>query len=200
MAGEDNAFTSQDATAYFQRVAKDRLELVMEMEADRMINLRLLEESDVLTERKVILEERRSRVDNNPSSILSEQMTAGLYQSHIPMELRSSAGSTRSPRSAPKDATDFYKLYYAPNNAILVIAGDVTAEEVKKLAKKTYGKIKPRAERVRRAAPAASPGTPPRCVSSLKIRGRGARPTQRFYLAPSYKTAELRRSGGPRIC
>ncbi|MEJ2117384.1 MAG: pitrilysin family protein, partial [Alphaproteobacteria bacterium] len=79
--GQDNAFTSQDVTAYFQRVAADRLKLVMEMEADRMVNLRL-NKDDVNNERKVILEERRSRVDNDPSGIMSEQMGAALYLAH----------------------------------------------------------------------------------------------------------------------
>src|SRR3977135_497731 len=79
--GEDNAFTNHDVTAYFQRVAKDRLPLVMSMEADRMVNLRLTED-DVATERDVILEERRSRVDNDPGSILQEQMMAALYENH----------------------------------------------------------------------------------------------------------------------
>ena len=81
MGGQDNAFTSQDATAYFQRIAKDRLAKVMEMEADRMVNLRLTE-AEVLTEREVILEERRSRVENNPQAVLDEQMNAVLYYSH----------------------------------------------------------------------------------------------------------------------
>ncbi|MGE0612493.1 MAG: M16 family metallopeptidase [Hyphomicrobiales bacterium] len=79
--GQDNAFTSNDATAYFQRVAKDRLPLMMKMESDRMANLKL-DPDDVRTERKVILEERRSRVDNDPASNLVEQMKATLYQSH----------------------------------------------------------------------------------------------------------------------
>src|SRR5690606_18553851 len=80
LGGQDNAFTSQDATAYFQRIAKERLGQVMSMEADRMVNLRLTD-NEVLTERDVILEERRSRVDNNPSAILAEQMDATLYRS-----------------------------------------------------------------------------------------------------------------------
>ena len=81
LGGNDNAFTSHDATAYFQRVAKDRLPQVMAMEADRMVNLQLAEK-EVLTERDVILEERRSRVENNPSAILDEQMSAALYRNH----------------------------------------------------------------------------------------------------------------------
>ena len=91
--GQDNAFTGHDVTAYFQRIAKERLPTVMEMEADRMANLRLTEE-DVVTERKVILEERRSRIENNPGSILHEQMMAALYPT-IPTASRSSAGSMR---------------------------------------------------------------------------------------------------------
>ena len=81
LGGQDNAFTGQDATAYFQRIAKDRLKTVMEMEADRMVNLRLTEK-EVATERDVILEERRSRIDNNPSALLDEQMKAALYMNH----------------------------------------------------------------------------------------------------------------------
>ena len=102
--GEDNAFTNHDVTAYFQRVAKDRLPTVMAMEADRMANLRLSEE-DVATERNVILEERRSRVDNDPSSILQEQMMSALYANH-PMASRSSAGRTRLPRSTARMRSD----------------------------------------------------------------------------------------------
>ena len=82
LGGQDNAFTSQDVTAYFQRIARDRLPTVMKMEAERMTKLRL-EEKEVLTERDVIKEERRSRTDNNPSSILAEEMNAALYQSSV---------------------------------------------------------------------------------------------------------------------
>jgi len=185
--GQDNAFTSQDATAYFQRVAKDRLQLVMEMEADRMANLRLAE-NDVLTERKVILEERRSRVDNNPSSILGEQMTAALYQAH-PYGTPVIGWEHEIAELGPADATGFYKRFYAPNNAILVVAGDVTVEEVEKLAKQTYGKIEPRAKRVRDPRPRE-----PRHAAAVRVLfedPRAGRATvQRFYLAPSYRTAE----------
>ena len=127
--GEDNAFTNHDVTAYFQRVAKDRLPKVMEMEADRMANLRLSEE-DVATERKVILEERRSRVDNDPGSILQEQMMAALYSNHpygTPV-----IGWEHEIRALDReDALSFYRRFYAPDNAILVIAGDVEPEEVR---------------------------------------------------------------------
>ena len=185
--GEDNAFTGHDATAYFQRVAKDRLPLVMEMEADRMVNLKLLEK-DVVTERKVILEERRSRVENDPANILGEQMHAALYQSHpygVPI-----LGWEHEMRALDrKKAIDFYQRYYAPNNAILVVAGDVTADEVKKLAEKTYGKINPNNDRVRDARPIEPPHRAPIRVN-LEDPRAGRATVQRYYLAPSYTTAE----------
>lgn len=185
--GKDNAFTGQDATAYFQRVAKDRLPLVMEMEADRMVNLRLLEK-DVVTERKVVLEERRSRVENDPSNILNEQMIAALYHSHpygVPI-----LGWEHEMRALDrKAATDFYERYYAPNNAILIVAGDVTVDEVKKLATKTYGKLKPRNERVRAARPKEPPHRAPIRVHLDDPRA-GRATVQRFYQAPSYSSAE----------
>ncbi|MEO1793619.1 MAG: pitrilysin family protein, partial [Pseudomonadota bacterium] len=139
LGGQDNAFTSQDATAYFQRISKDRLKTVMEMEADRMVNLRLTDQ-EVKTERDVIKEERRSRIENNPSAILSEQMDAALHQSHtygIPVIgwMHEIAELDR------EDALDFYELHYAPNNAILIVAGDVTPDQVRELAEQTYGKL-----------------------------------------------------------
>lgn len=185
--GQDNAFTGHDATAYFQRVAKDRLPLVMEMEADRMENLRLLEK-DVLTERKVILEERRSRVENDPSSILGEQMMAAMYHSH-PYGIPILGWEHEMRELDQKAAIEFYERYYAPNNAILVVAGDVITEQVKKLAEETYGKLKPRSDRIR----APRPKEPPhRAPIRLKLEDpRASRPTvQRFYLVPSYSVAE----------
>jgi zinc protease len=186
--GEDNAFTTHDATAYFQRVAADRLPLVMEMEADRMVNLRLTEE-DVTTERKVILEERRSRVDNDPSSILSEQMGATLYYNQhyrIPV-----IGWEHEMKSLSReDAIDFYKKYYAPNNAILVVAGDVEPQAVITLAKNTFGKLKPAntPPRLRLVEP---PHPAPRRVSLRD--DRVARETvSRHYLTPSYASAAAR--------
>ena len=130
--GNDNAFTGYDSTAYFQMIAKDRLELVMAMEADRMVNLELADEH-VYPERDVILEERRSRVDNEPSALLGEQLMAAQYLHH-PYRLpvigwfHEIAGYTR------EDALDFYREWYAPNNAVLVVAGDVTAAELRPLA------------------------------------------------------------------
>ena len=147
--GSDNAFTSYDFTAYFQRIAADRLPLVMEMEADRMQNLRIGEE-DWQAERQVVLEERAQRTDSDPSALFGEERSAAQFLNHpygrpvigwrAEME-----GLTRA------DALDWYDTHYAPNNAILVLAGDVTPEQARELAQKYYGDI-PAKEGVARAA------------------------------------------------
>lgn len=140
--GQDNAFTSWDYTAYYQRIALDRLETVMKMDVDRMTNLRLTDDI-VLPERDVIMEERRQRTDNRPESILAEQMDAALYQNHrygVPIIgwLHEMAGLTT------EDALNWYKTYYSPSDATLIVAGDITAAELKPLAEKTYGKVRKR--------------------------------------------------------
>ncbi|WP_194097823.1 M16 family metallopeptidase [Marivivens aquimaris] len=141
--GSDNAFTSYDYTAYFQRVAADRLPLMMQMEADRMVNLKL-SEGDIATERDVILEERNMRTENNPSALAREQMMAAQYLNHrygVPVIGWKHEMETLS----LEDATSFYDLYYSPNNATLVVAGDVDPSEVGALAQEYYGVI-PRQE------------------------------------------------------
>ena len=137
--GRDNAFTSYDYTAYFQRVAADRLGLMMKMESDRMKNIRLTEE-DILTERQVILEERNQRTENNPRALFGEQMNAAQYLNHRyggPIIGWKHEMETLS----LQDALDFYGIHYSPNNAILVVSGDVTPEEVRALAEEHYGPI-----------------------------------------------------------
>ncbi len=187
IGGQDNAFTGHDATAYFQRVAKDRLPTVMKMEADRMVNLKLAEK-EVLTERNVILEERRSRIENSPSAILDEQMSAALYQSH-PYKIPVIGWMHEMAKLSPADAVAFYKQHYAPNNAILVVTGDVTLEEVKKLAEEAFGSIP--------ANPAIKPRqrpTEPEHRAARRIEyhdARAGKPTlSRMYFAPSYSTAK----------
>ena len=137
--GQDNAFTSYDYTAYFQRIAADRLELMMQMEADRMVNLRLSEQ-DIVTERDVILEERNQRTDNNPRALFGEQVNAVQYHNHrygVPI-----IGWRHEMEELDMaDALSFYGTYYAPNNAILVVSGDVDPENVRDLAKKYYEAI-----------------------------------------------------------
>jgi zinc protease len=137
--GRDNAFTSYDYTAYFQRIAADRLELMMQMESNRMNNLRITAE-DVETERQVVLEERNQRTENSPNALAREQFRAALFQNHrygVPI-----IGWKHEMEELDlQDALDFYDLYYSPNNAILVVAGDVEPEEVLALAETYYGVI-----------------------------------------------------------
>jgi zinc protease len=153
--GDDNAFTSYDYTAYFQRVAADRLPLVMEMEADRMRNLRLLPE-DVDTEREVILEERAQRTDSNPGALLGEQMRAAQFQNH-PYALPIIGWRHEMERLSREDALAFYERFYAPNNATLVIAGDVEPEAVRALAEEHYGPVAPSDSIVPRERPQEPP-------------------------------------------
>lgn len=184
--GQDNAFTSIDYTAYFQRVAVDRLPLVMQMEADRMKNLTLTKEL-VDPERDVILEERSQRTDNDPAALLAEQMAASLFMAHpygIPIigwehEMR---GLTQ------EDAVEFYKTYYAPNNAVLIVAGDITAETLRPLAEKYYGPLTAEdvPERFRVKEP---PHVAPRRI--IHHDARVKQPSlRRSYIASSYSTSE----------
>ena len=186
LGGQDNAFTGSDITAYFQRVSKDRLKTVMEMEADRMVNLRL-EEKEVVTERQVILEERRSRIENSPSAILDEQMNAALYMSH-PYGIPVIGWEHEMAKLSPADAMAFYKRFYAPNNAILVVTGDVTVDEVKALAEQTYGKI-PSNKQVTWLPRVQEP--PHRAARRVELRDAraGKASVHRTYLAPSYRTS-----------
>jgi zinc protease len=147
--GEENAFTTHDYTAFYEQIAADRLKLAMDLEADRMANLDLNDNS-VATERDVVLEERRMRVENNPQALLGEQMAAALHLSH-PYGRPVIGWSEEVRRLDRVSAQDFYDHHYAPNNAILIVAGDVTPDQIKPLAQAEYGKVparelQPRAE------------------------------------------------------
>ncbi|MEW9919872.1 M16 family metallopeptidase [Marimonas sp. MJW-29] len=137
--GQDNAFTSYDYTAYFQRVAADRLELMMAMESDRMKNIRITPEN-IVTERDVILEERNQRTENSPGALFNEQVNAAQYLNHrygVPI-----IGWKHEMEELDlEDALSFYETYYSPNNAILIVSGDVDPAEVRRLAEKYYGVI-----------------------------------------------------------
>src|SRR5262249_45468912 len=137
--GEDNAFTSQDFTAFYQRIAKDRLDLIMGLEADRMHNLQLTDQA-VLPEREVIKEERRQRTDNDPAHPLREQLEAALYLAH-PYGKPVIGWMSEMSQLNRDDAIAFYRLHYTPANAVLVVAGDVTPSEVKALAEKHFGML-----------------------------------------------------------
>ena len=137
--GTDNAFTNQDMTAFHQEIAKEHLPLIMAMEADRMTGLKLTD-AVVMPERDVIIEERRERTDNEPGSQLQEMMNAALFLNH-PYRLPVIGWKHEMEQYSTKDAVDFYHRYYAPNNAVLVVAGDVTLDQVRKLATADFGAI-----------------------------------------------------------
>lgn len=137
--GNDNAFTSHDYTAYFQMIAKEKLPMIMELEADRMRGL-LFDKQETLKEREVILEERNMRIDNEPRALLLEQMSATLFLNH-PYHRPVIGWRHEMEGLTLEDARNAYHTFYAPNNAILVVAGDVTAEELRPLAEKYFGPI-----------------------------------------------------------
>lgn len=179
--GSDNAFTSYDYTAYFQRIAADRLELMMDMESNRMNNL-LLTEDDIETERNVILEERNQRTENNPNALASEQFRAALYQNHrygVPII----GWKHEMEQLELEDATGFYDLYYSPNNAILIVAGDVYPDEVKALAEEYYGVIPAEPDLPERLRPEEPPQRAERRITFVDQ--RVSQPyVSRSYLAP----------------
>ena len=139
LGGQDNAFTSQDYTAYYQNIASQHLETVMRMEAGRMRGLSASLE-DVEAERSVILEERRQRIDNDPRAQFDEQMGEALYPNH-PYSISIIGWFHEMETLSWDDAKAMYDQWYAPNNAILVVSGDVKVSDVKALAEKTYGII-----------------------------------------------------------
>ncbi|MEP9354149.1 pitrilysin family protein [Xanthobacter sp. KR7-65] len=186
LGGQENAFTSQDYTAYFQRVAKEHLEKVMGFEADRMTGLKLSDEV-VLPERDVVLEERRMRTDNDPGARLSEVLQATTYVNH-PYQHPIIGWEHEIKGLNREDALAFYRRYYAPNNALLVVAGDVDPATVKELAEKTYGKVA-RADTPPRERPQEPEPRAHRRVSLADP--RVAQPSlQRAYLVPSGRTAQ----------
>ncbi len=186
IGGQENAFTSQDYTAYFQRVTKENLEQVMTFEADRMTGLRLTDEV-VLPERDVVLEERRMRTDNDPAAQLSEALSAALYVNH-PYGRPIIGWMHEIQQLSRESALDFYKRFYTPNNAVLVLAGDLDEKEARVLAEKTYGKV----PRVAEVAPRVRPVEPePRAHRRITLADQRVRQPSmsRYYLVPSYRTA-----------
>jgi len=186
--GQENALTSSDYTAYYQSVARDRLETVMKIEADRMVNLEL-PEKEVESERKVILEERRQRTDNSPRSILWEQANAALYLNH-PYRIPTIGWQHEMEGLTKADAMAFYRRWYAPNNAVLVVAGDVTAADVRPLAEKYYGAI------ARRDVPERARPLEPPHRHARRVTYKDARVDQpnwsKLFIAPSYNRGETK--------
>ena len=179
--GSDNAFTSQDYTAYFQRVAADRLELMMKMESDRMTDI-VFDPVEVDTERDVILEERSQRTDSEPGSLFAEQRMAAQYMNH-PYGTPIIGWRHEMEGLTLEMARDFYEQHYGPNNAILVVAGDVEPEEVLALAETYYGVIPPNPN----IKPRERVAEPPQ-LAERRIKFEDARVAQpyvlRTYMAP----------------
>ena len=183
--GEENAFTTHDYTAFFEQIAVDRLKMAMDLEADRMVNLDLNDNS-VATERDVVLEERRMRIENNPQALLGEQIAAALHLSH-PYGRPVIGWSDEVRRIDRVSAQDFYDHHYAPNNAILILAGDVTPDQIRPLAQAEYGKVA-----ARDLQPRSEFSEPPRLAETrLTVQRPDARVPvfSRAYRVPSYAQA-----------
>jgi zinc protease len=184
--GRENAFTTADYTAFFQNVAADRLELVMKLESQRMTGL-VLNDAVVLPERDVIIEERHTRIDNNPAALLNEQLNTALFLHH-PYRNPVIGWEHEMRGLTTADALSFYHTWYAPNNAVLVIGGDVTLDKVRALAEKYYGPLPARAVPARHRV-----SEPPKVAAArlvMKSPRAGEPSWSRTFLAPSYTAGE----------
>src|SRR6266404_4551115 len=187
IGGNENAFTSTDYTAYFQRVPRDQLARMMEFEADRMTGL-ILKDENVLPERDVVLEEFNMRVANNPEARLTEQIMAALYLNH-PYGRPVIGWRQEIEKLDREDALAFYRRFYAPNNATLVIAGDVEAADIRPIAEKTFGPVaaQPAIQAQRQRPQEPEPGAARTVTLSDP---RVEQPViRRYYLVPSAATA-----------
>jgi zinc protease len=187
VGAHENAFTSNDYTGYYQRIPAERLKEMMSFEADRMTGL-VLTDAVVLPERDVILEEQSQRVANNPRARLGEQIDAALYLNH-PYGKPVIGWRHEMEQLTREDAIAFYNRFYSPNNAVVVVAGDIEPDQARAFAEETYGKVAPRGKfgpRVRPQEP------PPVAVRSLTLADpRVAQPVlQRAYLVPSFHSAK----------
>jgi zinc protease len=187
IGGYTNAFTTKDVTVYHQTVPPEFLPQMMDFEADRMRGLVLTEEV-IGAERDVVLEERNQRVEVSPQALLGEESAATLYQNH-PYRIPTIGWLHEMKQLNRQDAVDFYDRYYAPNNAVLVVAGDVDPDEVRKLAEETYGKV------------SRGPGLPPRIRPSepthdtartvmLSDPRVGVPSFTKGWVTPNYRTAQ----------
>ena len=187
VGGQENAFTTQDYTGYFQRVSREHLKTLMEFESDRMTGLELTDAA-VAPELKVVLEEQNQRVANNPRARLSEQIDAALYLNH-PYGRPVIGWRNEIEKLNREDALAFYKRFYTPNNAVLVVAGDVTTEDIRTLAEATYGKVPKVAEISPRLRPQEPAQVAPRHVTLADAQVQ--QPSlHRAYLVPSSTTAK----------
>jgi zinc protease len=187
--GRDNAYTTYDQTGYWQTVSPERLDLVMGMEADRMANLSITEK-ELTPERQVVLEERRMRTENSPAAQLEEVVQEKLFGDGQPYGMPVVGYVDDVNRLDVADLEAFYRAHYAPNNAVLIVAGDATPDEVRRLVEKHYGPVpsRPVAPRTRPSHGAAD--LPQRVV---RADVRVVEPSWgQQWLAPSYRTGEAR--------
>lgn len=180
--GRENAFTSRDHTAYFQQMHKDKLALSLQLEADRMNNL-VIDDAAFAKEIQVVMEERRMRTDDNPQSVLYERLMAAAYQAH-PYQRPIIGWMNDLEQMTGQDARDWYTRWYAPNNATLVVAGDVNADAVLALAKQHFGPLE------RKPLPARKPQAEPVQVGIKRLNVKA--PAKLPYLIMAYHAPVLR--------
>lgn len=180
LGGVNNAFTSQDTTAYHQSIAVEHLERMMELEADRMVNLSVPKDH-FESEKLVVLEERRQRTENSPTNRFYEQMRYALFANH-PYNTPVIGWLHEIETYEWDDVKHFYDKWYAPNNAVVIISGDVTAKEVRPMAERTYGKLEPKD-----IPPRVRPEIPPlnsKTLLTLRHKSIGKRTFQQGFMAP----------------
>lgn len=187
IGGQENAFTSYDYTAYFQKVAPSALETMMRYEADRMRNL-IVDEAATQSERAVVIEERNSRVENSPSALMREELMATLYQNH-PYRIPIIGWMHEVEALNVDDLKSFYEDFYAPNNAVLIVAGDVDAKEVVAMAETYYGPVQP-SDKIQGRPRATEPEQNTQRTITLRDERVRQPSMQHIWLAPSYVTAE----------
>lgn len=180
--GRDNAFTSRDYTAYFQQVPKEKLPEMMQLEADRMRHLNV-DPKEFAQEIKVVMEERRMRTDDNPQAKLFEQMNAVAFQAH-PYRRPIIGWMNDLENMTAADAKTWYDTWYVPNNAYVVITGDVDHKEVFALAEKYYGGLEGR------PLPARKPQTEPAQDGTRRVNVKA--PAELPVLIMAYKAPVLR--------
>ena len=187
IGGQENAFTASDYTGFYQRVPRVHLKEMMTLEADRMTGL-VLTDDVVRPELNVVLEEQNMRIANNPSARLGVQIDAALYLNH-PYGRPVIGWRPEIEQLTRDDALAFYRRFYTPNNAVVIVAGDVTADEVKADAEATYGKVAIRAEIAPRNRPKEPAQEAPRTVTLADSKVEQPSLT-RDYLVPSETTAK----------
>jgi zinc protease len=187
LGGTGNAFTSYDYTAYYQIVPPEALATMMDFEADRMRGL-ILSEDVIGAERDVVLEERRLRIEGSPQALLGEETSATLYQNH-PYRIPTIGWMHEMEQLNRTDAVAFYDQYYAPNNAILVVAGDVDPAEVRRLAEASYGLVARGPDLPPRIRPSEPEHNTARTVTLSDPRV-GIPSFSRSWVVPSYRNAE----------